>query len=203
MRLFYRIAYSIGFTPWERMPSLPVYDQIIALLDREESERKKPFGKALDLGCGSGLTTVKLATRGWEVTGIELVAKALRTARKRAREAGAHVHLVHGDITALRAAGVGSGFQFFLDLGAVHGFNDAERRAAGREITAVAAPGATLLMSAAAPGRRWPFPRGASRQDIEAAFPAWTVIAEEAANVTGAPGVVKKAAPRFYRLRHN
>jgi SAM-dependent methyltransferase len=203
MSLFYRIAYWIGFTPWERMSSLPIYDQVTALFDREESERKQPFGKALDLGCGSGFSAVKLATRGWEVTGIDLVAQALRTARKRAREADAHVQFVHGDITALRAAGVGSGFQFFLDLGAVHGFNDAERRAAGREVTAVAAPGATLLMAAWKPARRGPFPRGASRQNIEAAFPAWTVIAEEAANVTGAPGPVKKADPRFYRLRRN
>jgi SAM-dependent methyltransferase len=203
MRLFYRIAYWIGFTPWERMSSLPIHDQIIALLDREESERKKPFGKALDLGCGSGFGAVKLATRGWEVTGIDIVAKPLRTARKRAREAGADVRFVHGDITALRSAGVGSGFQFILDLGAVHGHNDVERRAAGREITAVAAPGATLLMAAWKPARRGPFPRGASRQDIEAAFPGWTVIAEEAANVTGAPGPVKKADPRFYRLRRN
>jgi SAM-dependent methyltransferase len=203
MSLFYRIAYWIGFTPWERMSSLPIYDQVTALFDREESERKQPFGKALDLGCGSGFSAVKLATRGWEVTGIDLVAKALRTARKRAHEADAHVRFVHGDITALRAAGVGSGFQFFLDLGAVHGFNDTERRAAGREVTAVAAPGATLLMAAWKPARRGPFPRGASRQDIEAAFPDWTVIAEEAANVTGAPGPVKKADPRFYRLRRN
>jgi SAM-dependent methyltransferase len=203
MSLFYRIAYWIGFTPWERMSSLPIYDQVTALLDREESERKRPFGKALDLGCGSGFSAVKLATRGWEVTGIDFVAKALRTARKRAREADAHVRLVHGDITALRAAGVGSGFQFFLDLGAVHGLNDAERRAVGCEVTAVAAPGATLLMAAWAPARRGPFPRGASRQDIEAVFPAWTVIAEESANITGAPGLVKKADPRFYRLRRN
>jgi len=203
MSLFYRIAYWIGFTPWERMSSLPIHDQVTALFDREESERKHPFGKALDLGCGSGFSAVKLATRGWEVTGIDLVAKALRRARKRAREADAHVRLVHGDITALRAAGVGSGFDFFLDLGAVHGFHDAERRAAGREITAVAAPGATLLMAAWAPARRGPFPRGASRQDIEAAFPAWTMIAEESANVTGAPGPVKKADPRFYRLRRS
>jgi SAM-dependent methyltransferase len=203
MRLFYRIAYWIGFTPWERMNSLPIYSQLTALIDREESERTQPFGKVLDLGCGTGFSAVKLAKRGWQVTGIDLVAKALSTARKRALEAGVQVQLAHGDITALKAAGVGSGFEFFLDLGAVHGLDDAERRAVGREVTAVAAPGATLLMVAWAPGRRGPFPRGASRQDIEAAFPDWTVIAEEAADVTGAPGPVKRADPRFYRLRHN
>jgi hypothetical protein len=39
-----------------------------------------------------------------------------------------------------------------------------------------------------------------SREDIEAAFPDWTVIGEEAADVTSAPRPVKKADPRFYRL---
>jgi Methyltransferase domain len=136
------------------------------------------------------------------VTGIDFVASALATARTRARKAGVQVRFVHGDITALRAAGIGSRFEFFLDLGAVHGLKEEDRRAVGREVTAVASPGATLLMAAWAPGRRGPFPRGVSRQDIEAAFPNWTVIGEEAADVTRAPGLVKKADPRFYRLRH-
>ena len=188
MRLFYRIAYWIGFTPWERMNSLPIYGQLTTLFAREESEREQPFGRALDLGCGTGFSAVNLAKRGWQVTGIDVVANALSTARQRAREAGADVRFVHGDITALRAAGVGSDFEFFLDLGAVHGLDDAERRAVGREVTAVATPGATLLMAAWAPGRRGPFPRGASRQDIVAAFPDWAVIAEEAVDMTGATG---------------
>lgn len=46
-------------------------------------------------------------------------------------------------------------------------------------------PGATLLMAWAA-GRRGPLPRGASRDDIEAAYPEWTVIAGEPFDVTGA-----------------
>jgi hypothetical protein len=65
----------------------------------------------------------------------------------------------------------------------------------------VAAPDATMLMMAWAPGRRGPLPRGASRSDIEAAFPAWKVVDEEALDAPGAPGYVQKADPRFYRLR--
>jgi hypothetical protein len=36
-----------------------------------------------------------------------------------------------------------------------------------------------------------------SRQDIEAAFPDWTVVGEEAADVMGAPGPEKWAHPHF------
>ena len=52
-----------------------------------------------------------------------------------------------------------------------------------------------------APGRRGPLPRGASREDIETAFPEWRVIDQETMNVAEAPGYVRKAIPRVYRLR--
>ena len=77
MSMFYKVAYWIGFTHWEEMPTLPIAEQISSLFDREERERQPPYGAALDLGCGSGIWTVKLAVRRWHVTGIEIVPKAL------------------------------------------------------------------------------------------------------------------------------
>jgi hypothetical protein len=75
-------------------------------------------------------------------------------------------------VTTLRAAAVGSGYPFLLDFGVFHDeLTDGQRAAMGREVTAVAAPGATLLMIAWARRRRGPLPRGANRSDIEAAYP--------------------------------
>ena len=52
--------------------------------------------------------------------------------------------------------------------------------------------------------RRRLLPRGASRADIEAAYPAWKVIDEEAlADEPQAPKYVRKANPRFYRLQRD
>jgi len=204
MSLFYRAAYWVGVQPWELMAELPIRDQISALFEREEAGRAPPFGPALDLGCGTGIWAVKLAARGWQVTGVEIVGKALRAARKRAREASADVRLIRGDITKLQAAGVGCGFRFVLDLGAMHGLNRDARAAVGREVSAVAAADATALVLAWAPARRGLLlPSGASRQDIEAVFSGWRVIGEEACDVTGAPRFVQEADPRFYRLRRN
>jgi hypothetical protein len=60
-----------------------------------------------------------------------------------------------------------------------------------------------MLMLAWAPGRRRMLPRGASREDIEAAYPAWKVIDEETlVDEPRVPKYVQKADPRFYRLRH-
>jgi hypothetical protein len=106
-------------------------------------------------------------------------------------------------VTALRATGVGSGFRLVLDFGTVHGLTRAQREAVGREVSAVAAADAALLMYAAAPGRRGPLPRGASRDEIEAAYPEWRVIDEDPFDVSGAPGPFRHADPRWYRLRRD
>src|SRR5215218_4041239 len=102
---------------------------------------------------------------GWQVTGVDFVPKALRRARERAAEAGVELKLLEGDVTALASAGVGSGFQLLVDFGCFHDeLSDAQRAEEGREATAAAAPGASLLLMAWAPGRRGPLPRGPSRR---------------------------------------
>jgi ubiquinone/menaquinone biosynthesis C-methylase UbiE len=205
MSLAYRLLYALGITPWEQIASLPAAsEQISALFQREEAGRRPPYGQALDVGCGSGIWGVELAKRGWQVTGVDVVPKALRRARERAGQAGVEVRLVEGDVTKLRATGVGSGFRLLLDFGLFHDeLTDEQRKAMGREVSAVAAPGATLLMLAWAPRRRGPLPRGAGRGDVEAAYPEWTVIDEDTFDPTGAPlyRYVRNADPRFYRLR--
>ena len=206
MSLAYKLLYAVGYTPWEQAAELPaVNERIAALFEREEEGREPPYGSALDLGCGSGIWAVELARRGWDVTGVDAVSKALRRARERARHAGVGIRLVEGDVTNLRASAVGSGFRFLLDFFLFHDeLTDEQRSAMGREVTAVAAPGATLLMTTWAPGHRGPLPRGASRADIEAAYPEWTVIDEQPFGVvTGARFYrhIPNADPRVYRLR--
>jgi SAM-dependent methyltransferase len=205
MSLAYRALYLVGFTPWEQIAALPdVREQIASLFAREENGGEPPHGRALDLGCGSGIWAVELAKRGWQVTGVDFVPKALRRARERAEEAGVELRLIESDVTKLRESRVGSDFQFLIDFGLFHDeLTDEERQAMGREVSAVASPGATLLMVAWAP-RRWrPIIRGASRSDIDAAYPDWTVVDEYRVDVSEAPfyRLFPKADPRLYRLR--
>ncbi len=201
MSLFYKFQYLIGLTPWERMPSLPIGQQAMALLDREESGREKPYGRALDLGCGTGYWSLQLARRGWEVTGIDIVPKALRAARARARKAEVEVKFLEGSITDLAAAAIGPGFGFFLDFGVVHGLSTEQVRRVAREVTAVAHNDASLLMYAFSPGHRGPLPRGIDRDEIEQAYGEWTITEEIPFDVAQAPSFVQKAQPRFYHLR--
>ena len=53
------------------------------LLDGEV--RALPVGQALDLGCGSGANVLKLASRGWSVTGVDWAEAAIAVARTAAR----------------------------------------------------------------------------------------------------------------------
>lgn len=173
---FYRVAYRIGFHPWEDAEEhAPFVDTISALFDREERGREPPYGRALDLGCGSGVWTTRLARRGWQVTGVDLVPKALERAEDRVGAADVDVHLLHGDVTDLRGAGVEPGFRLVLDTGTFHGLAPDQREAMGREVGAVAAADATLLLLVWTPRRRGPLPRGASREEVESAFPGWEI----------------------------
>ncbi|MFB3050673.1 MAG: class I SAM-dependent methyltransferase, partial [Acidimicrobiia bacterium] len=96
--LLYRVLWRFGFTPWERRQAWA--EQVSAMFDREEQGRQPPLGAALDLGCGTGFWSVHLAERGWEVTGVEIVTKALRSARERAQKAGIEVRFLEGSVAS-------------------------------------------------------------------------------------------------------
>jgi len=135
----YRLAYAIGFHPWEDAAADPPFvTKAAQMFDREERGRQPPYGRALDLGTGSGIWGIELAKRGWQVTGVDLVEKALRRARDRVRGAGVEMKLVRGDVTALSRAGIGDGFRFILDTGTFHGLQPEEQIAMGGSVTATA-----------------------------------------------------------------
>jgi SAM-dependent methyltransferase len=81
--------YRLGITPWERY-GLAAAESIAALLDREEGDRSRPLGRALDLGCGRGQYTPDLARRGWQAVGIDNVPAGIEAAQRRPR-ARAHI----------------------------------------------------------------------------------------------------------------
>jgi cyclopropane fatty-acyl-phospholipid synthase-like methyltransferase len=199
----YTLAYAIGFHPWENLADhAPFAERLLELVAREEHQDGPPYGLALDVGTGSAVWGVQLAKRGWEVTGIDVVERVLRRARERVDEAGVEMRVVHGDVTALREAGVGSGFRLVLDTGTFHSLTDAQREAMGRGVSAVAARDATVIVDCFAPRRRGPLPRGASRADVERAFPGWKVTDVEVADSQPDPmAKLLKFQECFYRLR--
>jgi SAM-dependent methyltransferase len=194
----YARMYRFGITPWERYGKAAAAS-IAALLDREESERSRPLGRALDLGCGRGQYTPELARRGWQAVGVDNVPAAIEAAEARKQDADGLSYVV-GDVTGLPSANLGT-FDFFLDVGCFQGLDAEQRLAMGKGVSALANPGATLLLMTFGPGRwKW-LVEGASQQDVESAFAGWEMLATEPADTTGLTWPTNKTAPQWYRLR--
>ena len=189
MNLLYHLAYRIGFRPWEKraayrrgqggdaasQASSPP-PELEALVEGSDA---LPPRRALDLGCGAGIDSVYLTTHGWDVTGVEYEPRALADAQERARAAGVSPRFIQGDVTHLSEMGLGSEFTLILDVGCFHTLPRRSRDNYIREVTAVAAPGATLLLFAFGG-----IPGTAPREEVEARFsPAWDVAWHEQSNV--------------------
>jgi cyclopropane fatty-acyl-phospholipid synthase-like methyltransferase len=177
-RAIFGILYRIGVVPWDGHP-LPARTLAIA--------NASPKGRALDVGCGTGDTSIYLARAGWDVTGVDFVDTALKRARAKAAAAGVTPRLLHADVTRLRESGVGDGFRFIVDHGCFHGFSDAARDAYAREINAVAAPGARMIIAGFGPGKRRG-PPGFNRADLESRFgERWEINGGEIQEDSGMP----------------
>ena len=196
----YKFAYSIGFHPWEDAEQhTPFVEKITELIEREENGRTVPFGKALDIGCGSGVWGIKLATRGWDVTGVDIVGKALQRAQERIKKENANVKLVKDDVTELLK--IGEGYKLVLDTGTFHGLTSVQRKAMGKAVNKIAGQDATILLLVWDPKWRGPLPGGASREEIEMCFPDWTIThVEPAAAEPEAIYKILKANEQWYRL---
>ena len=191
----YRLMYRLGVTPWERRAVaeswLPLFEGPLAMAP----------GRALDVGCGSGADAVHLATRGWRVTGVEFVEKALARARRRAADEGIEVEWVSGDVAQLGRLGLEPGYDLLYDFGCIQGLPDPSRRGAAAGLDDLARPGARLLLVAFRAGRRVLLPRGMDRGDLVALLgDAWELEHVQSVVTAEMPRPVRRAEPTLYRL---
>jgi SAM-dependent methyltransferase len=190
--MHWKLSYAIGFHPWEDTDQ-QFAQSLDSLLARDEQGREPPFGRALDVGTGSAIWGIELAKRGWEVTGVDLVQKALDRGRERVRAAGVKMKLVQADVTRLSEPAVGSGFRLILDTGTFHDFDTEQQQGMARSLGALATEDATVLLLCW-PRRIRPLIRGVNREEIEAAFAGWRVTDVE-------PSFFKLPLPLQWLLR--
>lgn len=102
-----------------------------------------PPGRALDAGCGEGAETIWLATRGWQVTAVDIAATALDRARRRAETSGLTdgIDWIQADLTEWTPA------EGQFDLVCSHYVHPATSPGdLFRRLAAAVAPGGTLLL---------------------------------------------------------
>jgi SAM-dependent methyltransferase len=73
--------------------------------------------RALDLGCGAGVHSAWLARHGFEVTGIDVIPKAIALATAHARSRGVVVDFVEGDLLSWSCD---RPFDLVFDSGCLH-----------------------------------------------------------------------------------
>lgn len=191
----YGLMYRLGFAPWERRD---VADSWRPWLEGPDAPVP---GRALDVGCGSGRDAVYLAKRGWRVTAVDSVDKALGSAKQRAVEAGVEVEWVSGDIADLGRLGLEPGYDLLYDFGCIHGLTDAARRGAAAGLTQLGEQGATLLLVAFKAGRRIMLPRGMDEGDIVALLgDGWSLEESRSGLTDDMPAFLRRVNPTVYRL---
>jgi SAM-dependent methyltransferase len=91
---YWRFFYKVGFHPWEDLAEHPPFiEKLTELLTLDENGHEPPYGPALDVGCGSAVWGVKLAERGWQVTGVDIVERALERAAERIEDVGVQMRV--------------------------------------------------------------------------------------------------------------
>jgi SAM-dependent methyltransferase len=187
----YRLMYAIGFAPWDR--GIPAeLEQVV-----NGPEVLAP-GRAFDLGSGLGRKTIFLASNGWEVSGVEMVPRAVATARRRATEQGVRVDFRVGDVTRLETVGLTPGYDLLFDYGCYHGLNERQREQYSAGLSSLAAPSATLLVMGfrnALP----PVPKGVSAAELLERFPGWHLVWERPATTT-VTAAMRRADAAWFRL---
>jgi SAM-dependent methyltransferase len=148
-RLRFIWRYLRDDAPWD---SGVVPPEIVAWIAAEEGNGHLP-GRALDLGCGTGTTSLYLAGHGWDVVGVDFAPNAIWQARRKARRAGlaGRVALFGADVSRPDFLGDASPFDLLIDVGCMHSLAPQPRASYVANLARLARPGATYLLYAFEP----------------------------------------------------
>lgn len=141
IRQFFRqISFILWYCrtpPWEHGEPPPELEHFIL---------ENAPGRALDLGCGSGTSSLALARVGWAVTGVDFTPSAIRRARSKAKAAGLSLDLRLGDVTHLPQDISSLKYDLVLDIGCFHTLDSLEKSRYLATLPHLLAPGGTWLL---------------------------------------------------------
>jgi methyl halide transferase len=131
--------YLSGQLPWDSgVPS----QELIRVLD---TEKIAPC-RAIELGCGTGTNAIYLASRGFDVTALDLSAAAIVQSQKKAAEAGANVRFLEADVCRLNFEL--EPFDFIFDRGCYHSVRGIDIAGFLQTMRRLSRPGTRFLLLA-------------------------------------------------------
>lgn len=148
-RLRFTWRYLRGDAPWDR----GIVPPEIAAWVAAHAAAGHPPGRALDLGCGTGTSSLFLAAHGWDVTGIDFAPNAIRAARRKADRAdlAGRVTFRAGDVSRLDVLPAQPPFDLAVDVGCLHVLDPGARRGYTAHLKRLTRPGAAYLLYAFMP----------------------------------------------------
>jgi SAM-dependent methyltransferase len=159
--------YLSGDIPWDTGIVPPEVAELV------ESGEVAP-GRALDIGCGSGLSSRYLAQQGFSTVGVDLSHVALARAAALARREGLRVLFCQADVTDLGF--LSARFSVAVDVGCFHAVSPERRSAYVASLAARLDPGGWYLLYAFEPAAGLEDgPAGIGPAEIAAFAPAFSL----------------------------
>jgi len=165
-----------GKPPWDIGRPQPAFEML--------ADAGEIAGPVLDAGCGTGENALFLATRGFEVVGVDAVEAAVEAARRKAVARGLEAEFLVRDALALD--GLGRRFATVVDSGLFHTFDDRERGRFAKSLAAALTLGGHYYVLCFSEREvREGGPRRVTQAELRAAFdhPPFRVRSIEAAEM--------------------
>ncbi len=190
-RITFWWRYVRGKIPWD---SGVVPPEVIRLADH------LPAGRSLDLGCGTGTSSLYLAGRGWRAIGVDFVQIAIGHARRKAKQQHLAAEFHCADVTKLSF--LEPPFNLILDVGCFHCLAPDQQRNYADHLARLAVPGATYALYAHQPRLIDGSRVGVTEDEVAQVFaPAFALTAVERGVDNAARGDRPPNASAWYYLR--
>lgn len=138
------MSYGVFSEFYDALTANVSYDTVSQVLSSLLTRYGKSRGLLLDLACGTGSVSVRLAKKGYEVIGVDLSPEMLSEAQNKAYSAGQNILFLCQDMTALDLYGTVDAAVCTLD-GLCHLSNEESFFAALRKVSLFMNPGGVFL----------------------------------------------------------
>ncbi len=149
--------YVANELPWD---SGVASKELMRVLDEE----KITPCRAVELGCGTGTNSVYLASRGFDITGMDCSPVALEQARKKAAAAGSDAKFLEADLCRVNLQL--EPFDFIFDRGCYHSVRRVDIAGFLEALRQLSKPGTRYLMLAGNANEEGPGPPRVHEHEI-------------------------------------